>query len=100
VRQLGPPGAAGNWASAGTHLLNDKRGVPVAPPCERQEIKAKTKNISNLLRKPCPAAATRSGKKKSIFLIINIFLINSSRSYYILRLDTVRLTGQFCLTKP
>jgi hypothetical protein len=32
VRQIGPPSAAGNWARAGTPLLDDKRGVPVARP--------------------------------------------------------------------
>jgi hypothetical protein len=34
---MGPSGAAGNWASVGTPLLDDKRGVPVARPRARQE---------------------------------------------------------------
>jgi hypothetical protein len=50
VRQMGPPGAAGNWPSVGTPFLDDKRGVPVARPCERQEKKkVKTKNTSKTL---------------------------------------------------
>jgi hypothetical protein len=36
---MGPSGAAGNWASAGTPLSDNKRGVPVAQPRERQEKK-------------------------------------------------------------
>jgi hypothetical protein len=64
---MGPSGAAGNWASAGTPLLGDKRGVPVARPRERQERKAKTKHTccGNRVRRP-----RRGEERKRVYFYI------------------------------